>query len=342
MKLGFGVVGLGVGASHANCVLNNPRAKLIGICDVDSATFNHKKLKYAEIPLKTTNFNEIINCNEIDVVLIATPDHVHMTQAIQALEREKHVFCEKPLALTLHDCKEIVEASKQSQKTFFVGQVCRYAPGFMKAKEIFDEGLIGDLFFVESEYAHDYSYMPKDHWRFSPEIMRYPFIGGACHAVDLLRWFAGDPIEVSAYGNQKCFTDWPPVMDATIAIYKFPNNVIGKAFCSVGCKRPYTMRTVLYGTQGTIECDNRNACIKVFSTKWLPTGYGTNNSGFWEIPVDVASHNFTKELDDFIDIILSGRENKLDALEGSKTVSVCVATVESAKQEKAVKIEYLS
>jgi predicted dehydrogenase len=91
--------------------------------------------------------------------------------------------------------------------------------------------------------------MEATSWRRDPKIMRYGFVGGGCHAVDLIRWIAGNPSEVSAYGNQKYLTDWPPILDAIMAIYRLPNDTIGKVFCSIGCKRPYTMRTVIYGTK---------------------------------------------------------------------------------------------
>ena len=65
--------------------------------------------------------------------------------------------------------------------------------------------------------------------KFGPSIE----LGGGCHAVDLLRWIAGEMTEVSAYSNHKCLTDWPS-NDCTIAIFKFPNDVVGKVFVSTG------------------------------------------------------------------------------------------------------------
>ena len=81
-------------------------------------------------------------------------------------------------------------AVKKTDKKFMVGQICRYTPGFKQAKEIIDSGAIGELTFVESEYAHDYSGIyAKETWRSDP--VRNGVVGGGCHAVDLLRWIAG-------------------------------------------------------------------------------------------------------------------------------------------------------
>ena len=129
---------------------------------------------------------------------------------------------------------------------------------------LIDAGRIGELFFVESEYAHDYSTAARgwNDWRVDSNRPREPYLGGGCHAVDLLRWIAGNPSEIMAYSNHKCLTDWP-VDDCTISMMKFPNNVIGKVFVSIGCKRDYTMRSVFYGTRGTIIADNTLSLIHI-------------------------------------------------------------------------------
>ncbi len=341
-KVKFGVIGLGLGSKHAECILNLPRMELLAICDVSDEKLYPKRLEGYEIPIRTKNFMDIINNPEIDAVVVASPDQLHREHAIAALEAGKHVLCEKPLALTMEDCRAIVESANKSSGKFFIGQVCRYAPGFRKAKELYDKGVIGELFFIESEYAHDYSSNPPGHWRRDTKQIRYGFIGGGCHAIDLVRWFAGNPTEVSAYGNQKCLTDWPPVIDNMIAIYKLPEDVVGKVYCSIGCKRPYTMRTVIYGTKGTIICDNTSPYIQVHSLDWMPEGFTRHDEiEFIRLPVEINSHNLASELEDFVEQILEDKPETMPAEEGARTVAVGVASVESAKRSQPIKIEYI-
>ena len=97
------------------------------------------------------------------------------------------------------------------------------------AKEDGDGRTIG-VYFEDPAINYDFgregnSAKGVNNWRV--DARREPFIGGGCHAVDLLRWVAGEATEVSAFANHKCLADWP-VNDCTIAIYKFANNVIGK------------------------------------------------------------------------------------------------------------------
>jgi len=224
-----------------------------------------------------------------------------------------------------------VRAVKRTGRKFMVGQVCRYAPGFVLAKRMVDRGDIGELYYVESEYAHSYKQaLGVGGWR--KDARREPFVGGGCHAVDLLRWIAGDALEVTAYANHKCLTDWP-VNDCTVAIYKFNRDVIGKVMVSIGCTRPYTMRSVFYGTEGTIICDNTSPEIQLCSTGNLSGG-----PAFAKFPVNIASHNVSAEIDEFLDCILNDKPVAADEREGAKTVATCLAAVESARTGNPVKI----
>jgi predicted dehydrogenase len=128
--------------------------------------------------------------------------------------------------------------------------------------------------------------------------------------------------------------DWP-VDDCTIAVFKFKNKVIGKVFCSIGCIRPYTMRSILYGTKGTIICDNSSSFIQI-SSKNLST---KKHPPFEKIPVNIASHDILAEVNEFVDCIIKDKSPVINAEEGAKTVSVCVSVVKSAKEGKPIKVE---
>jgi predicted dehydrogenase len=225
-----------------------------------------------------------------------------------------------------------------------IGQVCRYAPAFKLTKKLIDEGQIGELFYVESEYAHDYSHAGGvGNWRKDPVKLRHPVIGGGCHAIDLLRWITGDPYEVTAYANNKVLKDWP-IDDCTIAIMRFPNEVIGKVLTSVGCKRNYTMRSVFYGDKGTIIADNTSPYITVYKQNIAGKEKVFENVDEQTVglihPVDINNHNINAEIDEFIDIILYDRPVLTDGRQGASTVSVCLAVVESAASGAKVNIKY--
>jgi predicted dehydrogenase len=234
-----------------------------------------------------------------------------------------------------------------------VGQIARYTPSFKLAKDIMNRGEIGDVVFIETEYAHNYEKILKAcedwkadpaRWRSNPE--RNGVVGGGCHAVDLLRWLIGaDPEEVRAYSTKKIFTDLP-YDDTHIAIMKFPNNIMSKVFISVSCKRNYTMRTVIYGTKGTIVCDNKNSQMSVFRSEIAGQTEGSlipnkpNSEVEVKLPVAINNHNATAEFEEFADIVLNDKPVNTTVFEGAKTVAACFAIVEAAEKCQPVIPDY--
>ena len=339
--LRIGVISCSVMAqSHMRAVVNKQNTELVMVCDVDEAQMQ-KAVERFGVKKYSTDYRDVLADPEVDAVIIVTPDQTHREITLAALEAGKHVLCEKPLALTEDECRDMIEAANNAKTKMMVGQICRYTPGFVAAKDLISRGEIGELFFVETEYAHDYAKIFTP-WRLDPK--RHGFLGGGCHAVDLARWIAGDPYEVMAYSNHKMLPNWP-TDDCTIAIMRFPNDVIGKVFVSTGCKRNYTMRSVFYGTKGTIITDNTSTHITIFKE-----GMGSGESALStiknsheipvQIPVIVNNHNAAGELDDFVDCVLNDKPIQTTAIEGAKTVIASLAAVESTKTGMPVKITY--
>lgn len=325
-------IGMKFGMCHVEGAMSFG-AEIAAICDSNEENLRFAGERY-NIPeeKRITDYREIKKNPEINAVTVAVPDQLHKEISCELLCAGKNVLCEKPLALTREDLREIIKAEDESGCKFMVGQICRFTPSFIKAKEIIDAGILGDLYFVESEYAHDYMKL-CDTWRADP--LRHGVIGGGCHAVDLLRWLAGDPVEVFAYGTHRLL---PQVSydDATVAIMKFSDDLMGKVFVSTGCKRDYTMRTCIYGTKGTLICDNTSPTMTLFTVD----SEGVVKEKPEIIEIEVNNHNAAKEFEVFADAILNDKKVLTDAREGAKTVEVCLSIVESAKSGKPVNPDY--
>ena len=340
-KINVAVVGLGTGRRYLAALGELSCARLVAICDVDGEKLNRYTAEYGVRGY--TDYATMLESETLDAVCVCTPDHLHRDMVLAAFAKGLHVMCEKPLALHATECEDMIRAARESGCHLSVGQVCRFTPAFVKAKEIVDAGLIGELSFVESEYAHDYSHMGAC-WRSDPAVMRHGVTGGGCHAVDLLRFIAGNPTEAFAYANKKTLTDWP-CDDTAIGVLKFPNNVIGKVFVSTGCKRSYTMRTLLYGTKGTIVVDNLSSTMSLFLEKVgdADTLVGTKMKDIeLKIPVTPIKHNVREELKVFFDVLTDGKENTIKGEEGAATVAVCEALIRSAASGKPEAITYIA
>ncbi len=323
-KIRFGVIGCsGMALRHMEGVKQNEHATLVAYCDLDDGRLAAAGEQYPEAKA-FKDYKEMLRCG-LDAVIVVSPDQLHREMCVEALSLGMHVLCEKPLALTEEDAKAIMDAAAASDKKFMVGQICRYTPSFVKAKELVDAGRIGELTFVESEYAHDYGHIYEDPlrgtWRKDP--LRNGVVGGGCHAIDLLRWIAGDVTEVCGISNKKYYPELP-YDDTHVAVMKFAGGVIGKVFVSVAVKRNGTLRSVFYGTKGTIITDNSSEAITFFYTD--EEGKLQTES----VPVDVNSHNAVAEVAEFCDIVANDKPVLTTALEGYKTVKTAVSIVKSA------------
>lgn len=337
-KLKIAVIGLKMGHAWAVAAHELPYTELTMV--YDKAYDENPVIKrdyFAEKKITVAKTEEEIYNSDADIVVVASPDHFHTEQALKAMYAGKHVACEKPLAPTVEDCRKIVAAVKETGKYFMTGQVCRYAPAFKLAKQLVESGRIGEIATLECEYAHDYTKYPGwENWRTDPAIGREGFLGGGCHALDLARFLAGDPEEVFCYMNKKHHPEWPKP-DSGFAVARFPEGVIGRIFVSTGVKRPYTMRTVINGTKGTIICDNTSDTLQISEEGIYDTA---GKVLFTQIPVLVSSHNVRSELEDFAKCILANSPCPTNEIQGLKTVAFAEAAIKSNLTNLPVKVDY--
>lgn len=341
-KVRIGMIGAGgFAGTHLAQLKLVDIAEVVAIADIIPEHLEEKSKEF-NIPDTYLDYNELLKRDDIDAVVLPLPDQVHAEVAIAAMKAGKPVLCEKPMALDLEECREMVRVSKETGVPLMVGQIGRYTPSFVKAMELIKKGAIGKIFFIESEYAHDYSAIGgAGGWRVTPE--REPIIGGGCHAVDLIRMLMNeDPEEVFAYANNMSLVDWP-IHDCTVGIMKFPSGAIGKVMTSTGCKRKYTMRTVVQGTKGTLILDNSSPYITLNKEHFSDDAAfeGVNQQGVnIQIGCAINSHNFAAEATDFCKAILEGTPFVTSAESGLATAAVCIGIVESFKSGEKVKVDY--
>ena len=346
-KLKFAVVGVGeegIGNRHSEAVLQHKETELTAICEINGELAKKKAELYGA-PFYCTDYKDLLGRDDVDAVIICTPDKLHHTMVADFLDAGKHVLCEKPITLHNYQSQVILDAEKRSSAKFMVGQVCRKTPAFILAKKLVDEGVIGELTYVESEYAHDYSHM-KNSWRQDKEDPRHIVTGGACHSVDLLRWIAGNPTEAFAYASKKYLDDNWSTDDTAAAVLKFPNGVIGRIFASMGVKGHGTgIRTLIYGTKGVIKCSAVDQLVTLNVTDFNGTesfmGHKMEHIDM-NFHVEINNHNVYGELCDFVDTIINNKPSEIPAIEGANTVSVCEAIVKSTETGKAEQVEYLT
>ena len=254
---GIGIVGAGnVAKAHLQAIRSHPQASLVAVCDQDLA---HCQSWVAEADVDCevhADLNQLLARNDVDIVVLCTPNYLHAAQAIQAAHAGKHVVIEKPVALNLADLRALEAAVRASGVTTMVSFVLRWNPAVRMARHLIDEGAVGRVFMVETCYWHATPHAVEGHWMASREAAGSVFLMGGCHAVDTARWLAGaDVVEVSAYrtGGNKTWFGYDPT---AVALVRFANGAIGRISASMECVMPYAFNITVMGDRGTIR-DNR-------------------------------------------------------------------------------------
>lgn len=140
----YGVVGAGYfGAELARYMQKNDGAEITLLYDPDNAEAIAEELG-AKV---ASSLDELVSSDEVDCVIVATPNNLHKEPVIKAAQHGKNVFCEKPIALSYQDCREMVDACKENNVTFMAGHIMNFFNGVHHAKELINQGVIGDVLY---------------------------------------------------------------------------------------------------------------------------------------------------------------------------------------------------
>jgi len=198
-KIRFAVIGAGhIGKRHAEMINRNPESELVAICDIrPEEDLGLGELKVPFFNTAQAMLNEGPQC---DVVTVCSPNGLHATHALMALDKGKHVVCEKPMALTKADCEKIIFKALQVHKTVFCVMQNRYSPPSVWIKKVIDEGIIGDIFLVQllCYWNRDERYYKKGDWKGTADLDGGTLFTQFSHFIDIMYWLFGDIRDIQA------------------------------------------------------------------------------------------------------------------------------------------------
>lgn len=150
-QVNIGIIGMGImGFNNAFWSAKVPGVKFVGACDLYSGRLDHSKELYGKDLFATKNYQELLDRKDIDAIFVCTSDHWHDRITIEALDKGKHVYCEKPIVHKLEEGAAVIEAQKKSGKIVQVGSQRVSSIVTEKARTLFESGIIGDLIMVEA------------------------------------------------------------------------------------------------------------------------------------------------------------------------------------------------
>jgi len=357
-KLGVLIHGAGwVSTQHIKAFQTNPNTKIVGICSrrLESCQLRAEEAALDGI-LLTTDFEEALKRDDVDIVSVCTPQHIHMENTIAAAEAGKHIVIEKPIANSMEEIKAMLDAVKKAGVKTVVSFVLRWNPLFQTIKKMIADDALGKLYFVETDYQSNIA-----SWWSGFEFARRKDTGisaavmAGCHAIDTLRWFAGEgeykaatPVEVFAYsGGWRKGSDieydyttrtWkkgaPPLEydGLEVILVKFENGILGKVSVNFDSIMPYTFPIEIFGDRGSVK-DNR-----IWSHKF------PGQTGWVEIPAilpdtaEVTHHPFQGQMDHFVECILEDKESHCNLEDAIISHEIAFAALQCYETGQPVKL----
>ncbi len=191
-KVRFAILGCGhIGKRHAEVILNNSEARLVGLCDIKPV----HTLGVQDLGLPFfDDIDKMLDSNiEIDAVCVCTPNGLHAEHTIKALRHGINVVCEKPMALTQASCRQMIETSRKSSKQIFVVMQNRYSPPALWLKQMMDEKRLGEIFMVQVNcfWNRDHRYYGDADWRGTLSFDGGTLFTQFAHFVDMIYWIFG-------------------------------------------------------------------------------------------------------------------------------------------------------
>ena len=332
--IGIGVIALGLGRQVLQVNGDNrSRMAVKGVCDLDEQKLADCAERH-DVGFTTTDYRELLVRDDIQVMAVYSPDHLHCEQILAALEAGKHVVVTKPMVNTMDEAERAIDAARRSGKKLMIAETDRFVPEHMAAKALVDEGKLGEPIFVEKDYVHDMRPVlatPGRDWRSDPKKKGW-LVGAACHAIDLVRWFGGNVEEVSAYANDKGVLDTRSGDSNFVLNLKFENGALGRVLALFGVVRPPDALGgfAFCGTKGSISGTRVS----------LDGPDGVTESDLEVEDEASAGHGgaTARILAHLEDCIVDDRRPMLDAIEGAKTLAVSLAALESIETGRPVKV----
>ena len=328
--IGVGIIGAGVGKNYVSGLSDDPRVRQVVLCDVDEERLNQVA---AEVGVEetTTDWQALVARDDLQLVCVASPDHLHPQMSLAALQAGKHVLCEKPMAPTLPEAREMVRAVEATGKKLVVNNVLRFYPRFQRVKELVDEGALGRIYAAEGDYLHNTVELIRKGWR-GPH-RHSVMTGGGVHLIDLLLWIVGDVEEAFCYtarGELEPTESRSP--DCMLSILRFRNGCVGKAMTNMAVQRPALHNFILYGTRGVFVNDRPDGILyrgHQGEPEPVKEIYGAA-AGAGQKVVGVAH---------LLDCIERDEAPLVDVREGARAIAVCDAINESYRTGKPVRVE---
>ena len=328
------LIGAGrIGSSHAELVANRvPGVELAMIFDpVDGAAA--KLAAQLRVPVATTSIDDVWDAPDIHAVVIAAPARSHTDLVIAAAKAGKHVFVEKPMAVTLEDADRAIAAAAEAGVLLQVGFNRRFASGFAAARDAVDAGVVGTPQLLRS--------LTRDPGPFSGDPTRIPqwtiFFETLIHDFDTLCWLnpQAKPVRVTALADALVRPDAKDMghLDTSVVTIEFDTGAIAVAEANFSALYGYDVRGEVFGSAGMCTAGDVRATNL---TAYTAAGISVETS---RLDSDLLRDAYLGEFEAFADAIRAGGPSPVPGSAARLALAIALAAIKSVQERRAVCLE---
>ncbi|HUH92090.1 MAG TPA: Gfo/Idh/MocA family oxidoreductase [Casimicrobiaceae bacterium] len=336
-SLRVGIAGLGrLGKRHArNLAQRVPGARLVAACSPVAEEREWAKSALG-VEAPHAHYRDLLARSDVDAVFLVTPTALHPQQIVEALQAGKHVFCEKPLALDLDDCRRVeAEAARHPKLKVMIGYGRRFDPSYADAYAKVRSGAIGTAFLVRSQNL-DMNDPSGFFVRFAPTSGGI-FLDCSVHDIDLARWFLGSPKPLRAFAagtialheGLREFGD----VDNGIATCEFEGGKLACFYASRTMAHGHESATEVFGTHGRLWIGANPRLNRVE----ISDAHGVRNEctpTFYER----FEEAFLRETIEFVQAVAEDRAPALTLRDATEATRIGIALRESLSSRRIVEL----
>ena len=352
-KIKIAVIGAGnISSMHLDAYKSNPRCEVVALCDINEEILRAKGDLY-DIKKRYTDYRVMLKeVPEIDAVSVCTWNSEHAPATLAALNAGKHVLCEKPMALSAEQGRQMQAAAVKNGKKLMIGFVRRFGNDYELVRDFIDHEYLGELYYAKATYIRRNG-NPGGWFGEKNRSGGGPLIDLGVHIIDLVRYLMGNPKAVSVYGatfsklgnrakikNPKSYVsasskgdkDICDVEDLATALIRFDNGAVLNIETSFSLNVEKDKGEIeLFGTKGGVKLDPEFSLYTEMNDYLadvkLPMSTALNMNGL-----------FQKEIDHFLAAVAGECEIKAPAEDGIEIMRILEAVYRSAESGKEVVI----
>jgi myo-inositol 2-dehydrogenase/D-chiro-inositol 1-dehydrogenase len=335
----YGLVGYGAwGKHHARVIAAGKDTELKAIAVQSEKSREEARKTYPKCSVYE-DYQELLRRPDIDVVDVVLPSHLHHEVGQAVLEADKHLLMEKPMALSIAQCEDLIKLAQKKERLLAIAHEFRFSSLWGKVKEMVDAGIIGDPRYCLIELWRNPYRQGSDGWRYDIKRVGSWILEEPIHFFDLARWYfskVGEPISICANASHKR-DERPELLDNFSAMMRFPNGGYAVVSQTLAGYEHHQM-VKLTGTKGALWANWSGALDRTFHpTFWLKHFDGEK---VVEIPLEKASGEVF-ELEEAVNgmtrAVLGEPLQGATGQDGRWSVAMCLKAQESVDTGSVVK-----